>query len=68
MSLSPQTVGNLLVPYKLPFARDADLVDSGVLLLLGPAGSWDIAGARSTGPRTGLAELVQIPAGQPATA
>ena len=53
-------------PYRLPFAQDADLVDSGVLVFLGRAGSWDVTGVRSAGTRTGLAELIRVPAGHPA--
>lgn len=53
-------------PYKLSFARDADLVDSGVLLVLGPAGSWDMTDVRSAAPQTEPPEFLAIPAGQPA--
>lgn len=53
-------------PYRLPFARDADLVDSGVLVFLGRGGSWDVTGVRSAGPRTGLAELIRVPPGHSA--
>ncbi len=53
-------------PYELPFGREADLVDSGVLMVLGQAGSWDVTAARSAGPRAGLAELIRVPAGHSA--
>jgi hypothetical protein len=53
-------------PYKVPFAQDAGLVDSGVLMLLGKAGSWDMTAVRSAGPHTELPELIRVPAGQPA--
>lgn len=53
-------------PYRLPFARDADLVDSGVLVFLGRAGSWDVTGVRSAGAGTGPAELIRVPAGHSA--
>lgn len=50
-------------PYRLPSGQDGDLVDSGVLVFLGRGGSWDVAGVRSAGPRTGPAELIRVPAG-----
>lgn len=53
-------------PYKLPFARHADLVDSGVLVSFGRAGSWNISGVRSAPGRAALPELIRIPAGQAA--
>jgi hypothetical protein len=53
-------------PYKVPFAQDAGLVDSGVLVFLGKAGSWDMTAVRCTGPQTEPPELIRIPAGQPA--
>ncbi len=53
-------------PYEFPFAQDAGLVDSGVLLFLGPGGGWDVTGLRWAGSQAGVPELVRIPAGQPA--
>ncbi len=53
-------------PYKLSFARDTDLVDSGVLLVLGPAGSWDMTDVRSAAPQTEQTDFLAIPARQPA--
>ncbi len=53
-------------PYEMPFAQDAKLVDSGVLLFLGQAGSWDMTGVRTASPQAGLSELIRIPAGQSA--
>jgi hypothetical protein len=37
-------------PYLMPFAQDTGLVDSGVLLVLGPAGEWGLTGAGPLGP------------------
>jgi hypothetical protein len=49
-------------PYEVSFARDADLVDSGVLVFLGRGGSWDVTGVRSAGTQPELAELIRVPA------
>lgn len=59
-------------PYEFPFAADAGLVDSGVLLFFGPDGTWDVTSVRSDGPHPdGMRGerppgICRIPAGQSA--
>ncbi|GAB3976120.1 hypothetical protein GCM10029978_062150 [Actinoallomurus acanthiterrae] len=50
-------------PYPEPFVQDGDLVDSAVLLVLGPAGRWELAGVGSAGPHSELAALLDEPPG-----
>ncbi|GAB3905056.1 hypothetical protein [Microbispora bryophytorum] len=52
-------------PYPEPFVQDGDLVDSAVLLALGPAGGWELAGVGSSGPHCDLAALLDKPPGLP---
>ncbi|WP_182882164.1 hypothetical protein [Microbispora sp. H10949] len=52
-------------PYPEPFVQDGDLVDSAVLLVLGGAGGWELAGLASAGPNRDLAALLDEPPGLP---
>jgi hypothetical protein len=52
-------------PYPEPFVQDGDLVDSAVLMVLGPGGGWELSGLGSAGPHRELATLLDDPPGLP---